>query len=82
MRRRLSALADDLVNNTVIPSLIGCHDVVAFGVFLDLFDLLPGVCRQDFVQFGACSYDFTSMDVDIACLAGQAAHQRLVDDDP
>src|SRR5262249_39722171 len=34
---RLRPFADDIVNNTVFLALIGRHDVVALGVFLNAF---------------------------------------------
>ena len=69
-------------NDTVFTTLIRAHDVVAFCIFLDTLQRLPGVLRQNFVQARAHAQDFPCMDIDVRRLAPETGHERLVDDDP
>src|SRR5258706_12102979 len=78
----LHPFPDDIVNNPVFLPLIGRHDVVALGVFLDALDGLSRMVDEDLVEPLAHAQNFAGRDVDVRRLAGQPLHQRLVDHDP
>src|SRR5690606_6334924 len=79
--RRLRPLADDIVNDTVFLALLGRHDVVPLRILLDTLQRLAGVQREDLVDPLAHAQDLAGRDVDVARLATQAGHPRLMDED-
>src|SRR4029077_16245274 len=76
----LRPLADDVINNTVFPTLVGRHDVVALGGVLDTLFWLAGVVHKDAVEALAHPEDFAGRNIYIGRLACKARHQRLVGD--
>src|SRR5512139_2180810 len=79
--RASGALADHIVNDTVILRLLRAHDVVALGVHLDALERLPRVVLQDAVEVLAHPQQLPRRDVDVGGLPGEPLHQRLVNDD-
>src|SRR5688500_14646663 len=77
----LHPFPDDVIDYPVFLPLVGRHDVVALGVFLDPLERLPGVVHQDFIQALAHAQNFAGMNVDIGRLSRQPLHQRLMNDD-
>src|SRR3982750_1998896 len=61
LRRRRRFLDDDLVDDTVFLGLAGTHEIVAIGVLLDPFQLLPGVLLHDFVELRLEAQDLLGM---------------------
>src|SRR5690554_3477387 len=76
----LLSAGEYLVDQIVVASLIGRHEVVAIGVALELLEALAGVMRQDAVETLAQLDDLFGVDLDVRGLALEAA-QRLVDHD-
>src|SRR5665811_13716 len=64
---------DDLVHYAVVESLLRSHEVVPFGVFLHLLELLARVLREDLVQALPQAQRFPGMDLDIAGRALESA---------
>src|SRR5260221_8523332 len=69
-----------LVHDSVLYRFLGTHEKVAVRVALDDFQSLARVLHQDLVQPAAQEKDFLGVDLDVRCLALEAAH-GLVDHD-
>ena len=70
-RRRsypLPCLVDDIVDDSVLLSLLRIHDEVAFHIFFHFFQLLPGVLGQQLIRNLAHAQNFARVDVDIGRL--------------
>jgi len=55
--RLLFVSFDDLVDQTLGCGILCRHKEIAIGIFGDLFESLPGVFRQDLVEFLAHQQD-------------------------
>ena len=79
---RLPVLENDLVDHAVIFGLFRVHDVVTFYILFDAFDGLTGMLRENAVDGGAHAENFFGVKIDVGSLSAEAAHPRLVNQDP
>src|SRR5919108_1682042 len=70
-----------LVDDAVLPALVGTHDEVPVGVLPDALERLAGVMGQDLLQEVPHPDDLLRLDLDVDRLAGGST-VRLVDQDP
>src|SRR5690349_6591653 len=77
----LASLIDDIVNDSVFFGLLGVHNKVAFHVLFDFIQLLATMLRQQLICNLTHTENLARMDVDISCLAGQASHRGLMNQD-
>src|ERR687897_1844715 len=60
---------DDVVDDAVVPGLLGAHHVVAVGVLVDPLFTLPSVARQDLVEELSHAQDLLGGQLDVGGLA-------------
>src|SRR5262245_44146352 len=77
----LHPFPDDVIDYPVFLSLVGRHDVIALGVFLDTLERLSRVVDQDLIQPLTHAQNFTSRNVNVGRLSLEPLHQRLMDHD-
>src|SRR5439155_14014789 len=75
------ARGDDLVDDAVLPGLLGIEDVVPVRVLGHLFQLLPGVLGDDLLEQLPVPGDLLRLDLDVHGLALRAT-VGLVQQDP
>src|ERR1035438_2975497 len=75
-----SMLRDHAIDDAVLGRFRRAHEVIAFGVRLDLLDGLAGVQRDDLVEAAAHVDDLPRMDLDVGRLPLEA-RADLVDQD-
>src|SRR5258708_16524097 len=74
---QLIAFCDDLIHQAVFHGLVRLEDVVAVGVFIDLFQRLPRVVREDLIQPRLPPPGVPRVDCDLHRLAPKTRHPPL-----
>src|SRR5262249_55218245 len=72
---------DDLVDDPVLPRILGCHEVVALHVLRDPLERLTCVLGDDLFEATLDANYLARLDLDVGCLPFEAGGQ-LVDHDP
>src|SRR5947208_14314880 len=67
------AADDDLVDEAVVPGLVGAHDEVPVGVLADLLHGLTGVVGEDAIEQLPQPHDLLRLDLDVGRLSAGAA---------
>ena len=71
---------DDAIDELVVPSFIGGHEIIPVCISLDFFQGMSRVVNQDFIQPQFHSAELISMDHDVLS-SPLHARKRLVDHD-
>jgi hypothetical protein len=71
---------DHLVDDPVLPRLVGRHEVVALRVLRDPLERLAGVLGEDLLEAALDVDDLARLDLDVGCLSLEVRGQ-LVDQD-
>src|SRR3712207_3046950 len=78
----LLVVLDDVVYDAVVDGLVRTHYVVAVGVALDPVVGLPRVLGEDLIQAPLGHDELLGVDLHVGGLPREAAHARLVQEDP
>src|SRR5262249_47923351 len=70
-----SVVRNDLVDDPVLPCLVGGQEVVALHVFRDAFERLACVLGDDLFEARLDVDDLTRLDLDVGCLPLEAGAQ-------
>ena len=68
-----SAFSNNLINDAVFQSFLGCHEVIPFAVPFHFFHRFAGVCCQDRIQALLDLQDLLGLNLNVRALSPAAA---------
>src|SRR5450755_5111186 len=75
-----SVLRDHPIDDSVVLGLLGAHEVIPFGVLLDLLNRLAGVMGDDLIQAPPDIDDLARVDLDVGGLSLEARGHMMDQD--